>query len=94
MEGIAAAGTNLTSMPNEITSFLFRKSVGALGEHARHCSSCRRVPLPGEVVHELESHHVVCELCLGTLPESKRTTIGSERVPVTDRRLSVVPRAA
>jgi len=36
----------------------------------------------------------VCELCLGTLPESKRATIGSERVPVTERRLSVVPRAA
>jgi len=81
-------------MPYEITSFLFRKSVGSLGEHTRRCSSCRRVPLPGELVHELESHRVVCELCLVTLPESKRATIGSERVPVGERRLSVVPRAA
>lgn len=81
-------------MAYEISAFLFRKSVGALGEEAHRCSRCRRVPLPGERVHELESHRLVCELCLVTLPESKRTTIGSERVSVGERRLSVVPRAA
>ena len=47
-------------MSDEIASVLFRKSVGALGAHARRCASCRRVPLPGEMIHELESHRVVC----------------------------------
>ncbi len=58
------------------------------------CSCCDRVPLPGELMHELESRRVVCQLCLGTLPESKRTTIASQRVPASERPLAVVPRAA
>jgi hypothetical protein len=81
-------------MAFEIGSILFRKSVGALGRDARRCARCRRVPLPGEMLHELESHRVVCQLCLSTLPESKRGTVGCERVPVSDRRLNVTARAA
>jgi len=37
---------------------------------------------------------VVCQLCLLALPETKRTTIGSERVHVSERPLSVISRAA
>jgi hypothetical protein len=61
-------------------------------EHA--CSGCRRVPLAGELLHELSSHRRVCQLCLARLPESKRETIASERMHVSDRPLAVAPRAA
>jgi len=46
------------------------------------------------MIHELESRRVVCELCLGRLPESKRATIGTERVPVAERPLAIISRAA
>ncbi len=58
------------------------------------CSACDRVPLPGELMHELESHRVVCQLCLADLPEGSRATIGSERVRASDRPLAVIMRAA
>ena len=58
------------------------------------CSTCSRVPLAGELMHERESHRVVCQLCLVEIPEAKRSTIASERVHVSDRPLAVVPRAA
>jgi hypothetical protein len=58
------------------------------------CSSCSRVPLAGELLHELESGRVVCQLCLRQLPESKRATIGSQRVLVGERPLAVIARAA
>ena len=58
------------------------------------CSGCRRVPLAGELLHELSSHRRVCQLCLALLPESKRDTISCERMHVSDRPLAVAPRAA
>jgi hypothetical protein len=58
------------------------------------CSSCRRVPLAGELLHELSSHRHVCQLCLASLPEAKRDTISSERVHASDRPLLVARRAA
>jgi hypothetical protein len=45
-------------------------------------------------MHELESHSVVCQLCLGDLPEAKRSTIASERVHASERPLAVISRAA
>jgi hypothetical protein len=51
------------------------------------------VPLAGELVHELESHTVVCQLCLADLPERSRVTISCERVHVSERPL-VIARAA
>ena len=59
-----------------------------------HCSICARTPLAGEMLHELESHRRVCQLCLLSLPEGKRVTIGCERVHVSERPLSIAPRAA
>jgi hypothetical protein len=58
------------------------------------CSGCRRVPLAGELMHELSSHRRVCQLCLARLPEAKRETISSERMHVSDRPLAVAPHAA
>ena len=45
-------------------------------------------------MHELESRSVVCQLCLVELPESKRATIGSERVHAAERPLAIISRAA
>jgi hypothetical protein len=58
------------------------------------CSSCHRVPLAGELLHELSSHRHVCQLCLAQLPESKRQPIASQRMLVSDRPLVVAQRAA
>lgn len=94
-DGRVFAGTD-ESIPmfDELESILFRKSLGALRDHIERCSGCHRAPLAGELMHELESHRLVCQLCLARLPESKRVTVVSQRVPVGDRHLSVVPRAA
>ena len=75
-------------MPRDLASFLRRKARSAKTDPAR-CSSCNRVPLPGELVHELESHRVVCQLCLADLPEPNRVTISCERVLATDKPLTV-----
>jgi hypothetical protein len=41
-------------------------------------------------MHELENHRKVCQLCLVQLPAKKRTTVGSARVPVSERPLAIV----
>ena len=87
-------GSNHSLMQSEIASYFVRKSVGALGDHRYRCSRCRRIPLPGELVHELASHRQVCQLCLARLPEEKRETVESRRVHISERRVSVAPRAA
>jgi hypothetical protein len=80
-------------MPRDLSTILRLKARSGAGDTTR-CSSCRRTPLTGELLHELESHRVVCQLCLSALPEAKRGTIGSERVHVNEKPLAVVPRAA
>jgi hypothetical protein len=78
----------------ELASLILRRSLGALGHNQDSCSRCRRTPVAGELVHTFESGTVLCSLCLAGLPESERSPLRSERVHVSDRRLSVVPRAA
>lgn len=80
-------------MARDLESILRLKARGRNADRTR-CSSCDRVPLAGELMHELESSRVVCELCLAQLPERKRVTVASERVHVSERALAVVPRAA
>lgn len=58
------------------------------------CSGCRRTPLAGERLHEMETGRILCELCVAALPEHERHAVRSERVGAGERRLSVVPRAA
>lgn len=79
-------------MARDLASFLRRTARSNKADPVR-CSSCNRVPLPGELMHELESHRVVCQLCLADLPEPHRVTISCERVHATDKPL-VVARAA
>jgi hypothetical protein len=37
---------------------------------------------------------VLCDLCFARLPEDRRRAVRTERVHASERRLSVVPRAA
>jgi hypothetical protein len=80
-------------MARDLASILRRKARTRQDDRAQ-CSGCNRVPLAGELLHELESRRVVCQLCLSGLPESKRATIGSERVHVAERPLAIISRAA
>jgi hypothetical protein len=81
-------------MPRDLASILRMKAARTHRGAEHTCSGCRRVPLAGELLHELSSHRRVCQLCLARLPESKRETISSERMHVSDRPLAVAPRAA
>ena len=58
------------------------------------CSKCERTPLAGERLHEMDTGHVLCDLCLVQLPEENRRAVRSERVHAGERALAVVPRAA
>ena len=81
-------------MPRDLGSILRMKAARSHRGEDHTCSGCRRVPLAGELLHELSSHRRVCQLCLARLPEAKRETIASERIHVSDRPLAVVTRAA
>jgi hypothetical protein len=81
-------------MPRDLAAILRMKAARAHRRDDRSCSACHRVPLAGELLHELSSHRRVCQLCLARLPEAKRETIASERMHVSDRPLAVAPRAA
>jgi hypothetical protein len=78
----------------DLGSLLVRKSVGSMTSDRAVCSKCRRTPLAGELLHELESERVVCSLCLRKLPAAEQNPVRSERVHVSQRPLAVVPRAA
>ena len=75
-------------------ALLLRTRLGAAGPAGRSCEQCERTPLAGEVMLELDSGRVLCELCFGQLPEERRTAVRSEQVRTGARRLAVVPRAA
>jgi hypothetical protein len=78
----------------DLAAMLVRSSIGSLATTHSSCGECRRTPLAGERVHELESGRLLCDLCFAELPEERRQVARSERVHVGERRLSVVPRAA
>jgi hypothetical protein len=78
----------------DLAGMLMRSSIGALSPASDNCHDCRRTPLAGERMHELDSGPVLCELCFGALPEERRLAVRSERVHASERRLAVVPRAA
>lgn len=78
----------------DIAAMLLRRSIGALGASHESCAQCRRTPLAGERLHELDSGRLLCELCFAALPEKRRRAVRSERVHAGERRLAVVPKAA
>ncbi len=80
-------------MPDLATEMLHR-SIGALEPATTHCGGCRRVPLAGERMHELEEGRLLCDLCFGALPEERRHAVDSRRVAASERRLTVARKAA
>jgi hypothetical protein len=90
---IRAPGRELGLMP-ELAAMLLRSSIGALTGAGDSCGECRRTPLAGERMHELDSGRVLCELCFRALPEDRRLAVRSERVRAGERRLAVAPKAA
>jgi hypothetical protein len=78
----------------ELASFLVRTSIGTLSSAGTSCADCRRTPLAGERLHELDGGRVLCDLCFAGLPEERRLAVRTERVHASERRLSVVRRAA
>jgi hypothetical protein len=78
----------------DMDSLLVRSFIGALSATAASCAGCGRTPLAGETMHRLDSGRLVCELCFAALPAERRFSVSSERVHASERRLSVVPKAA
>jgi hypothetical protein len=83
----------LSNMP-DLGAMLLRRSLGSLTPSTDGCGECRRIPLAGERLHELESGRLLCELCFGALPEERRLAVRSERVHAGERPLVVAPKAA
>mgnify|MGYP003287408653 CR=1 FL=1 len=78
----------------DLAAMLMRRCLGALPPGAPRCADCRRIPLPGEWVHELDSGHTLCDLCFAALPEERRLAVRTERVHASERPLEVAPKAA
>jgi hypothetical protein len=78
----------------DMDSLLVRSFISALSATAASCAGCGRTPLAGETMHRLDSGRLVCELCFAALPAERRLSVSSERVHASERRLSVVPKAA
>ena len=78
----------------DLAAMLVRSSIGTLAQADGSCADCRRTPLAGERMHELDAGPMLCELCFAGLPEERRHAVRSERVHASERRLAVVPRAA
>jgi hypothetical protein len=88
-----AGAAKMPPMP-EMSAMLLENSLDRLAEVIGRCGGCRRAPLPGERLHELESGRLLCELCFRALPDQRRVAVRSERVSAGERRLAVVPKAA
>ena len=78
----------------ELAAMLVRSSIRTLAQTDSSCADCRRTPLAGERVHELDGGRNLCDLCFARLPEERRLAVRTERVHASERRLAVVRRAA
>ena len=81
-------------MKRDLHETLLRNSVAAVEAGRDGCSKCHRIPLSGELMHDLEDGRHLCSLCLKGLPASQREPLHTERVHVLPRRLAVVRRTA
>lgn len=90
---IEEQGTEQGYMP-DLGAMLMRSCLGSLRPSRDGCAECRRIPLAGERIHELDSGRVLCELCFGALPEQRRHAVRSERVHAGERPLAAAPKAA
>lgn len=81
-------------MKRDLHDTILRNSMARVGADRDGCSSCRRIPLTGELMHVTQSGKHLCSLCLKSVPESQRESLRTERVHVGSLRLAVAPRAA
>jgi hypothetical protein len=77
----------------ELAAMLVRSSIGTLPSTTAACGECRRTPLAGERMHELDGGRTLCDLCFARLPDDRRLAVRTERVHASEHRLSVVPAA-
>jgi hypothetical protein len=77
----------------ELAAMLVRSSIGTLPSTTAACGECRRTPLAGERMHELDGGRTLCDLCFARLPDDRRLAVRTERVHASERRPSVVPAA-
>jgi hypothetical protein len=78
----------------DLAGMLLRRSLDSLKAPPGRCTKCKRTPLPGERLHEMETGRTLCDLCLVALPVDDRRAVRSERVHASEVPLAVVPRAA
>jgi len=78
----------------DLAAILLRRSARSLDSGLKRCAGCRRTPLVGERLHEMDTGRTLCELCVSALPEEERRSVRSELVHALDKHLSVAPRAA
>ncbi len=81
-------------MKRDLHDTLLRNSVARVESDRDGCSTCERIPLTGELMHDTGDGRHLCSLCLTTVPESERESVRSERVHVGALRLAVAPVAA
>ncbi len=93
VEGFARRRSNNPGMP-DLATIMLRRSAQSLDSGRKRCAGCRRTPLVGERVHEMDTGRMLCELCVSALPEEDRRAVSSEMVHALDKQLSVAPRAA
>lgn len=78
----------------ELAGIMLRRSARSLDSGGARCSACRRTPLVGEELHEMETGRLLCDLCMSHLPEEDRRAVRSQRVHASERQLAVAPRPA
>lgn len=78
----------------DLASIMLRRSARTLDSGPTRCAGCRRTPLVGERLHEMDTGRTLCDLCVSALPEQERREVSSELVHALDKALSVAPRAA
>jgi hypothetical protein len=78
----------------DLAGMLMRRCLGTLPPGAPRCGDCRRIPLPGERVHEIDSGRTLCDLCFAALPQERRLAVRTERVHASERPIEVAPKAA
>lgn len=78
----------------DLAAIMLRRSARSLDSGRKRCAGCRRTPLVGERLHEMDTGRTLCDLCVAALPEKDRRSVRSELVHASDTHLSVAPRAA
>jgi hypothetical protein len=81
-------------MKRDLHETLLRNSVARVGVDRDPCSSCERIPLTGELMHDTGAGKHLCSLCLKSVPDAERESLRTERVHVGALRLRVARVAA